>query len=598
MTFALNFTSNTMVAPPYWVYQFVIFLGAASIVIFFYLFPTGRFVPRWTRWLSIGAILFWGLKYFLPSFPFNPYNNILFVIIGFLATVGAIIIAQVYRYLLLSNSVQRQQTKWVVFGVSIAIGGDIVLGLISTIFFPWVSQSPLADILFNTTIYLLLLLIPISLAFAILRSRLWDIDIIINRTLVYGILTASVVAIYVLVVGSLGTLLQATGNLLISLVATGLVAVLFSPLRQRLQHVVNRLMYGDRDDPYRVISRLGQRLEATLASDAVLPTIVETAAQALKLPYAAISLRWGEELLTAASYGSPRGELVRLPLVSQNEAVGELVLAPRAPGESFTPADRALLSDLARQAGIAAHAVRLTADLKRLTIDLQRSRERLVTAREEERRRLRRDLHDGLGPQLASLTLKLETARNRLAHDPLADTLLSDLAERTQATVADIRRLVYALRPPALDELGLSSALRELTLQSSDQVVMHLDAPDCLPELPAAVEVAVYRITQEALTNVVRHAAARRCDMRLALDEAAGLLTLTIRDDGCGLSPARPMGVGMTSMRERAEELGGTWTIEQVPTGGTRVLARLPYAGAETGDEVVVTSTVVSQEEE
>jgi len=188
-------------------------------------------------------------------------------------------------------------------------------------------------------------------------------------------------------------------------------------------------------------------------------------------------------LTIAASYGSLQDESVRLPLIYQTEQVGVLVLAPRAPGESFTPADRALLEDLARQAGIAAHAVRLTADLKRLTVDLQRSREHLVTAREEERRRLRRDLHDGLGPQLASLTLKLETARNRLAHDPLADTLLSDLAQRTQATVADIRRLVYALRPPALDELGLLSALRELTLLSSDQVVMHLDAPACLPEL-------------------------------------------------------------------------------------------------------------------
>jgi signal transduction histidine kinase len=226
---------------------------------------------------------------------------------------------------------------------------------------------------------------------------------------------------------------------------------------------------------------LGQRLEATLAPEAVLPTIVETVAQALKLPYAAITLKQGEEFLPAASYGSAGGDLVRLQLVSQHEAVGELVLAPRALGESFRPADRALLEDLARQAGMAAHAVRLTADLKRLTVDLQHSRERLVTAREEERRRLRRDLHDGLGPQLASLTLKLETARNRLAHDSLADALLSDLAQRTQAAVTDIRRLVYALRPPALDELGLLSALRELTLQYSDQISMRLDAPTCLP---------------------------------------------------------------------------------------------------------------------
>src|SRR6266567_1657105 len=383
------------------------------------------------------------------------------------------------------------------------------------------------------------------------------------------------------------------------LLTTGLVAVLFQPFRGRLQRAVNRPMYGERDDPYRVLTRLGQRLEATLAPEAVLPTIVETVALALKLPYVAITLKEEDTLSPAASFGASREDkgLVRLPLVAQHELVGELVLAPRAPGDAFTPADQRLLEDLTRQIGVAVYAVRLTSDLKRLTIDLQRSRERLVTAREEERRRLRRDLHDGLGPQLASLTLKLETARNRLGHDPLAQTLLSDLTTRTQATVADIRRLVYALRPPVLDELGLVSALRELTLQHSDQVAMRLDAPASLPDLPAAVEVAVYRIAQEALTNVVRHAAALHCDLQLTLDESEGLLSLSIQDDGSGLTASRGMGVGLTSMRERAEELGGTWTIEQVESGGTRVLARLPYVHSEMADTLVVAPTGVSQEE-
>src|SRR6266702_4587152 len=369
------------------------------------------------------------------------------------------------------------------------------------------------------------------------------------------------------------------------LLTTGLVAVLFQPLRGRLQRAVNRLMYGERDDPYRVLTRLGQRLEATLAPEAVLPTIVETVALALKLPYVAITLKEEDTLSPAASFGASREDkgLVRLPLVAQHELVGELVLAPRAPGDAFTPADQRLLEDLTRQIGVAVYAVRLTSDLKRLTIDLQRSRERLVTAREEERRRLRRDLHDGLGPQLASLTLKLETARNRLGHDPLAQTLLSDLTTRTQATVADIRRLV--------------SALRELTLQHSDQVAMRLDAPASLPDLPAAVEVAVYRIAQEALTNVVRHAAARHCDLQLTLDESEGLLSLSIQDDGSGLTASRGMGVGLTSMRERAEELGWTWTFEQVESGGTRVLARLPYVHSEMADTLVVAPTGVSQEE-
>jgi signal transduction histidine kinase len=464
--------------------------------------------------------------------------------------------------------------------------------------FPALAVSPqLHHLVAALALYLLSVLIPLSIGIALLRYRLWDIDMLINRTLVYGVLTLSTVALYILIVVGLGTLLQAQGNLGLALLATGLVAVAFQPLRTRLQRAANHLMYGERDDPYHVISRLGQRLEATLAPDAVLPTIVETVAQALKLPYAAIILQQGEEILSIVSYGSARGELVRLPLVYQSEQMGELVLAPRAPSERFSPADRALLADVARQAGIAAHAVRLTADLKRLTVDLQRERERLVTAREEERRRLRRDLHDGLGPQLASLTLKLETARNRLAHDPLADRLLSELAGRTQATIADIRRLVYALRPPALDELGLISALRELTVQSSDQIVIHLDAPDCLPELSAAAEVALYRIAQEALTNVVRHATARQCDIRLALDEPAGWLVLSIQDDGRGLPRERGVGVGLVSMRERAEELGGTWSIESTSTGGTRVLAHLPYVRSQTADVRVLRPGTVPQEE-
>ncbi len=298
-------------------------------------------------------------------------------------------------------------------------------------------------------------------------------------------------------VSILGTLLHASGNFLISLLATGLVAVLFQPLRARLQRVINRLMYGERDDPYAVLSRLGQRLEATLAPEAILPTIVETVAQALKLPYAAIALKQGDAFTTAASYGLPQDKPFTLPLVYQTETIGQLQLAPRAPGDAFTAADQRLLEDIAHQAGVAVHAVRLTADL-------QRSRERLVTTREEERRRLRRDLHDGLGSTLAALHLQAGAIRTLMRHDlAAADAEILDVQAEIRSAIADIRRLVYALRPPAMDELGLVGAIRQYAAQydlpgtpheSEGCLRVAVEAPEELPVLPAAVEVAAYRI--------------------------------------------------------------------------------------------------------
>jgi signal transduction histidine kinase len=409
-----------------------------------------------------------------------------------------------------------------------------------------------------------------------LHSHLSDVRLLINRTLVYGTLTALVVGIYVAVVGYLGLWFEEeTGNLAISLFATGLIALLVQPLRTYLQRGVNRLMYGERDDPYAVLSRLGQRLEAALAPEAVLPSIVDTVAQALKLPYMAIALKQDEEMVVTAVYGSPVNDTLILPLVYRGETIGQLLLAPRRPGESLTTADRRLLQSIAQHAGVAAHAVRLTADL-------QRSRERLVMAREEERRRLQRDLHDDLGAVLASLPLKLDAALNLFRHDPTqASALLLELKTQTQATIVDIRRLVYDLRPLALDQLGLVATIRQhaAAYHQVNGPRIALEAPDQLPPLPAAVEVAAYRIVQEALTNVATHASAQTCLVRLWLDHG---LCLEIRDDGVGLPKDSHIGVGLVSMRERAAELGGSCVIEPVPSGGTRVMVRLPLKNSLT----------------
>jgi len=371
---AFNYTAlATLPSAWWWPSQVVILLGNSSLFLFFYLFPTGRFVPRWTGFLWLGAIIFWAVNGFFPSLPFRHslLRNVLFL--GF---VGSLLVAQLYRYRWVSGTEQRQQTKWVVFGLSIGLGGFLALRLFSTFFPSLFLPGPRTDLITNTAEFLCLLFVPLSIGVAILRSHLFDIDSIINRTLVYGMLTVSVVSLYVLVVGYLGTLFRSSDNLLISLVATGLIAVLFQPLRALLQRGVNRLLYGQRDEPYTVITRLSQRLEVTLAPDAVLSTIVETVAQALKLPYVAILLQQEETFALAARYGQLVGEPLILPLIYQAEIVGQLHLAPRTPGEALTSVDRRLLDELARQAGLATHAIRLTSDL-------QRSREQLEQRVEE-----------------------------------------------------------------------------------------------------------------------------------------------------------------------------------------------------------------------
>lgn len=464
-----------------------------------------------------------------------------------------------------SSRVARQKIRWVAFAALLSGWSGLLLWNVPSAILGYSLITP-------NTLGLLILPFPLAIGIAILRYRLFDIDIIINRALVYGALTVSTMALYAFVVTYIGHLVQASERPIIAFLTTGLVAVLFHPLHERLQRAVNRLMYGERDDPYAVLSRLGQRLEAAVVPEAILPTIVETVTQTLRLPHAAIALKQGEKFRTVAAYGLETGKPLTLALTYQSEVIGQLVVSRRAPDEEFSSADRHLLENIARAAGVAAHAVRLTADL-------QRSREELVQAREEERRRIRQDLHDGLGPALASLTLKADAARNLLSNDPAtADVLLAELKTQTQSAIADIRRLVYELRPPALDELGLVAAIQAQAAHYDGRgggiSISVVAPPSDLPPLSAAVEVAAYRIVLEALTNAVRHAHADRCRVHIECD---GALKLEIVDNGHGLASARPAGVGLRSMRERAAELGGVCTVESVAGArGTRVFARLP----------------------
>lgn len=531
-----------------------------SVIPLLYILPyAGALISLLVVWPLATNTLDWLGRWSLAESIFPPISTVLSIMLV------------LWSYRTAQSAAERQKIRWLVYAVLLSAGGGLLL---------WQLPNLLGyRILSSNTLGLLVLPYPFALAIAILRHRLFDITIVINRTLVYGALTVSLVSLYVLVVSLTSRLFHPESTFLPSLLATGLVAVLFQPLHLRLQRLANRLIYGERDDPYAVLARLGARLEATLIPEEVLPTVIQTIAQALKLPYVAISLKHRETFAIVAVYGIAQRELLTLPLLHSGELVGQLQLAPRDASETFTAADRKLLAAVASQVSVAAHAVRLTADL-------QRSREHLVTTREEERRRLRRDLHDGLGPTLASMTLKLDAARNLLAQNsPALDPLLCDLKAQTQATIAEIRRLVYDLRPPTLDELGLVSALREQIVQYNqvEGVQMAIEAPSSLPPLPAAVEVAAYRIVLEAVTNVVRHARARTCRIRL---QAADALSVEVIDDGVGLPLHYRAGVGISSMRERTAELGGICQIESSATSGTHILVQLPLVKADVSEKI------------
>ncbi|MEU6795801.1 histidine kinase [Nonomuraea wenchangensis] len=474
-----------------------------------------------------------------------------------------------------SEGAERRQIAWLVYVVgleTVVIGARLAAGLTDDHpGSPWPSDSVLWEVvgIGGAT------LMPVAICVAVLRHRLLDIDLVINRTLVYVLLSGCVTGGYILVVGYLGALFPA-GDLPVSVLAAGLVALAFAPLRQRLQSWVNLLTYGERDDPYAALTRLGRRLESTADPDAVLPGIARSVAEALRLPYVAVETVHGARHEHSLGGGpAATAEPLRLPLTHNGERVGGLVLAPRPGDSGFGPRDLRVLADLARQVAVAVHAVRLSADLRR-------SRERLVMAREEERRRLRRDLHDGLGPTLAALTMRAEAAHDLVA-DEGARKLLAEIVDDAETALADVRTLVDGLRPPALDSLGLIGALRAHAARQPSGLRVDVHAPDDLPALPAATEAAAYRIATEALANTRRHAAAARAWLRVEL--ADGTLRLEISDDGRGLPGSDPgeSGVGLPSMRERATELGGSCTIDGRPGGGTRVRVELPAGGEGDG---------------
>ncbi|MEV4641208.1 histidine kinase [Actinoplanes sp. NPDC049548] len=475
----------------------------------------------------------------------------------------------IWAYRRTSEPAAKQRVRWVLGTLLLALGASILLNQLPSALIGrsllWWPMEPL-----------LFLLVALTIVAGILRYRLFDIQVILKRSLVYGGLTTLLLGMYLLTAVLVNRVVPEPPTI-VALAVGATVALCFHPLRVRLSRSLGQLVFGQRDNPFEVVSRLAG-LEVDRVPQQVLTALVETLAQALRLPFAQIELRTPDgTLLRRVAYGHPQGVPVMVSLTGLPEVDGRLMLDPGPGREPFGPADSQLLQALAVHAGAVVHTALLAEEL-------QQVRERLVAAREEERRRLQRDLHDGVGPTLASAAMQADAALEILDRDQGHDEALTSVrlvAEQTKMALADIRRIVHRLRPPALDQLGLVDTLRERAASfrlSSDSTHPRgfeavVVAKDELRGLPAAVEMAAFSIVLEGVNNAARHADASRCEVYLWRDAA---LHVEIHDNGRGIAAGSGAGLGLISMQERAAELGGECVIETEGGRGTLIRARLP----------------------
>jgi two-component system NarL family sensor kinase len=559
-------------------HQLAALVLAACLGFILLLTPTGSLPsPRWRPWAQVLgaapllALVTTALLPFDPPYRSVPNPLAVPALAGPLGAAGGLAWAATGAGVLVAaaslvvrfrraRGLERQQLRWVALAAALTGGTLLVL----------VALIPVGDrLLLGWLAAVCLVLLPLATGAAILRYRLYDLDYIISRAVVYGLLTAGGVAAYVALVQLAEWLAREGLGLGSRLLATALIATGFAPARARLQRRVDRLLYGERHDPARAVARLGERLRdahgGAPGGDA-LAGVLQGVCESLRLPSASLRVGGGLEV---ASCGRPGAATEAIPLEHEGRRVGELLVGLRAGERALGVADRQVLGILAAPVAVALHAVLLSQELAR-------SRERLLAAREEERHRLRRDLHDGLGPILTAVTLKADAARGALEAAPeRTGALLAELRGDARQAIGDLRRVVDDLRPAPLGELGLLEALRErVGWFDRNGLPATLEAPAALPALPAAVELAAYRIVTEALANVARHAHAGHAVVTVSAGDG---LCIDVQDDdpgGPGAGPWRP-GVGLQSMAERAAEVGGALQVGPTPTGG-RVHASLP----------------------
>jgi signal transduction histidine kinase len=554
------------------------------------LFPDGHLPSRRWRpvaWLAGLAIVAATLPYAVTAWPLPDrllanigesapaaaptsfriaYNvQVVGILIGF--GIGLVCALSLILRIRRASGDEREQLKWFAFAATILVVSIVV-------------TSPLfnAPAIFATLAFPLL---PIASAVAILKYRLYDIDVVISKTVVFTTLVVFATAVYLAVVVGIGALIGRTNNVLLTILATAIVAVAFQPLRGRARRLANRLVYGKRATPYEVLSEFSDRVGGSFATDDVLPRAAQLLGQGTGATRAEVWLRVGDALSLAAAWPEDAGAAPRLALVHgelppmhdaslsvpvrhRGELLGALAVTKPA-NEPLTPAERDLVADLASQAGLVLRNVALIAELRA-------SRVRLVHAQDEERRRLERNLHDGAQQQLVALSVKVRLTESLVGRDEdRVRGMLEEIQADSQSALEDLRDLARGIYPPLLADKGLAVALEAQARRSPVSVRVE---PDGVGRYAPDIEAAVYFCTLEALQNVAKYAHASSATVRLNAEEAALLFEIT--DDGNGFDPASTgYGTGLQGMADRLDAIGGTLEVSSEPGRGTKVLGRI-----------------------
>jgi signal transduction histidine kinase len=587
-----------------WISEWGWFPSQPIFALLLLLFPDGRVPsPRWRPlvWVIVsGTALALVGGWLSPAVPATfddpitvwPLPGALGAFAGTVSSIGASLTmlslllstsAPIVRYRTATTEV-REQLKW--FATAAAVWGLFLIAFVAIMATAPGYVYPLSILWMISAA-----MIPVATGIAILRHRLYDIDVVINKAVVFAVLAAFITVVYLAVVVGIGAVVGARGNFALSIFATAIIAVAFQPARERARRLANRLVYGKRASPYETLSEFAGKMSETFATEEILPRMARILGEGTGARRAEVWLRVGPEIRPAASWPEKQrdvkpiplrdgqlpeiGDLDRVVAVShQDELLGALAVS-KPPAEPLSSAEEKLISDLASQAGLVLRNVRLTSELRARLEELQASRQRLVTAQDEERRRLERNLHDGAQQQLVSLAIKLRMARSISDKDSAkADQMLADVEREAADALEDLRDLARGIYPPLLADQGLVAALSAQARKAALPVEI---VSDGVGRYPQEIEAAVYFCCLEALQNAAKYARASRAVVRLAGDDQS--LNFSVEDDGAGFDPATTArGTGVQNMADRVEALGGRFEIDSRPGEGTRVTAKIPAA--------------------